>query len=63
MVKMQSKVTDSNLRNIDDKRNKTFRNMDLDGGNDSDGGEESKKNSLFGNSRTKRQRINSINDN
>lgn len=73
MVKMQSKVTDSNLRNIDDRKNKTFRNMDLEAGGDSDGGNEEKKlaggnavgggkNSLFPN-RQKRQRINSINDN
>lgn len=41
MIKMQSKVTDSNLRNIDDRRNRTFRNMDLEGtGGDSDGANE-----------------------
>lgn len=68
MVKMQSKVTDSNLRHIDDRKNKTFRNMDLEGNGDSDGDEESKLGTSIGGkslfaSRGKRQRINSINDN
>ena len=62
MVKMQSKVTDSNMRNIDHRKNKTFRNMDLEG-NESDEDENNLGGPAMFSKRAKRQRINSINDN
>lgn len=61
MMKMQTKVKDSNLRNINDdsKKNKTYRNMDLSADEEENGDESL---SGAGNSRSKRNRLNSINE-
>jgi hypothetical protein len=63
IVNMQNKVKDSNLRSIldggDSKKNKTFKNMDI-GGDDEENSDDNL--STGGNSRTKRNRINSINE-
>lgn len=61
MWKIQSKIKDSNLRNIDHvKKNKTYNRMNLNGGSDDEDEEEKNKfESPY--QRSKRNRTNSIN--